>query len=256
VIILAIMALLGLLAPFVSPFDPTTPFPGEKLQPPSVRHWFGTDPLGMDVFARVLHATRIDLPVALLGVLLGIAAGAPLGALAGYLRGRLDGVLMRVTEVLQAFPQILFAMAMFAALGSSLRNLVLILAVLNVPVYLKMVRSSTLPLRESEFILAARGAGHSTASLVLKHILPNTLVPVFAQFSLSCAYAIQLIAGLSFIGLGVNVPEAEWGSMINLGASHIVFGQWWPSVFPGLAVFLTSYALNGLGRRLERALAG
>jgi peptide/nickel transport system permease protein len=256
VIILAILALLGLLAPFVSPFDPTTPFPGEKLQPPSVRHWFGTDPLGMDVFARVLHATRIDLPVALLGVLLGIAAGAPLGALAGYLRGRLDGVLMRVTEVLQAFPQILFAMAMFAALGSSLRNLVLILAVLNVPVYMKMVRSSTLPLRESEFILAARCAGHSTPSLVLKHILPNTLVPVFAQFSLSCAYAIQLIAGLSFIGLGVNVPEAEWGSMINLGASHIVFGQWWPSVFPGLAVFLTSYALNGLGRRLERALAG
>lgn len=245
------MVLLALLAPIVAPFDPVTPFPANKLQPPSPAHWFGTDPLGMDVFSRVIYATRIDLTVAVGSVLLGILVGAPLGAFSGYVRGWVDETLMRFTEIMQAFPQVLFAMAIFAAVGSSLRNLVLILAFFNVPVYLRMVRSSALPLRESEFVLAARCAGHSTFSLVMRHILPNTLVPVFSQFSLSIAYAIQMIAGLSFIGLGVHIPQAEWGSMISLGAGYVIFGKWWPAFFPGLAAFLASYALNGLGRRLK-----
>jgi peptide/nickel transport system permease protein len=253
-VVVAVLAISTLLAPYLAPYDPLTPSPGEKLLPPSIRHWFGTDPLGMDVFSRTLCATRADLTVAVVSVLLGIVVGASLGALGGYVRGGLDEVLMRFTEVMQAFPQILFAMAVFAAVGSNLTNLVLILAFLNVPVYLKMVRSSALPLRESEFILAARCAGHSTFSMVFKHILPNTLVPVFSQFSLSVAYAIQMIAGLSFIGLGVRVPQAEWGSMINLGAGYIIFGKWWPAFFPGLAAFVASYALNGLGRRLKELL--
>jgi peptide/nickel transport system permease protein len=253
-VVVAVLAISTLLAPYLAPYDPLTPSPGEKLLPPSIRHWFGTDPLGMDVFSRTLCATRIDLTVAVVSVLLGIVVGASLGALGGYVRGWVDEVLMRFTEVMQAFPQILFAMAVFAAVGSNLTNLVLILAFLNVPVYLKMVRSSALPLRESEFILAARCAGHSTFSLVFKHILPNTLVPIFSQFSLSIAYAIQMIAGLSFIGLGVRVPQAEWGAMINLGAGYIIFGKWWPAFFPGLAAFVASYALNGLGRRLKELL--
>jgi peptide/nickel transport system permease protein len=208
----------------------------------------------MDVFTRVLYATRIDLTAAVVSVLLGILVGAPLGALAGYVRGWLDEALMRMTEIMQAFPQILFAMAIFAAVGSSVRNLVLILAFFHVPVYMRMVRSSALPLRESEFVLAARCAGHSPLSLVIKHILPNTLVPVFSQFSLSIAYTIQMIAGLSFIGLGVHVPQAEWGAMINLGAGYVIFGKWWPAFFPGLAAFVASFALNGLGRRLKERL--
>ena len=250
-IILIVLVMSALLASVLTPYDPITPFPAEKLQAPGAAHWFGTDPLGMDVFTRVLYATRIDLSVAVASVLLGILVGAPLGALAGYTRGWLDDVLMRLTEIMQAFPQILFAMAVFAAVGSSVENLILVLGFFNIPVYLRMVRSSALPLRESEFVLAARCAGHSTPTLVAKHILPNTLVPILSQFSLSIAYAIQMIAGLSFIGLGVHVPEAEWGSMINLGAGYVIFGKWWPAFFPGMAAFVASYALNGFGRRLK-----
>jgi len=253
-IILAVFVAAALFAPFLTPYDPVTPFLAERLQPPSFLHWFGTDSLGMDVFTRVLYATRIDLSVAVASVLLGIIIGAPVGALAGYARGWLDDVLMRLTEIMQAFPQILFAMALFAAVGSSIWHLILILAFFNVPVYLRMVRSSALPLRESEFVLAARCAGHSTLSLVIKHILPNTLVPIFSQFSLSTAYAIQMVAGLSFIGLGVHIPEAEWGSMINLGAGYVIFGKWWPAFFPGMAAFVASYALHGLSRRWKEFL--
>jgi peptide/nickel transport system permease protein len=253
-LILLVLVLGGILAPVLAPYDPVTPNPGAKLLPPSPAHWFGTDTLGMDIFSRVLYATRTDLTVSVLSVLFGVLVGMPLGALAGYVRGPVDGVLTRLTEVMQAFPQILFAMAVFAALGNNLVNLVLILAFLNVPVYLKMVRSVTLPLGDSDFVLAARSAGHSDLSLVARHILPNTLVPVFSQFSLSCAFAIQMVAGLSFIGLGVRVPAPEWGSMISMGANYIVFGVWWPAVFPGLVILLAAYSLNQLGHRLRRAV--
>ena len=254
VLILCLLILCAIFAPLLATHDPVTPAPGEKLLPPSRQHWFGTDPYGMDVFSRVLYAARIDLSVAITSVLLGILVGMPLGALSGFVRGRFDEVVMRLTEIMQSFPQILFAMAFVAAVGNNLINLTLILAFFNVPVYLKMVRSVSLPLQESDFVLAARCSGHSTVSLVGRHIIPNTLVPVFSQFSLSCAYAVQLVAGLSFIGLGVRVPQPEWGSMISLGASFIIFGKWWPAAFPGLAVFLTAYSLNALGQRLRRAV--
>ncbi len=152
----------------------------------------------------------------------------------------------------QAFPQILFAMAVFAAFGNSALTLMIVLVLLNIPVYTRMVRSVTLPLVESEFVLAARVAGNSAPSVVRRHLLPNTLVPVFSQFALSCAYAIQLIAGLSFIGLGIRIPEPEWGSMINIGVNVLVFGQWWVSFFPGMAVVITSFALMGVSNQLRR----
>jgi peptide/nickel transport system permease protein len=170
-----------------------------------------------------------------------------LGIIAGYLGGIVDDVLSRFVEIMQAFPLFLFAMAVFAAVGSNTQNLVFIIAFINIPIYLKLARSLVLPLRQSEFVMAARCAGNSEASIVLRHILPNTLGPIFSQFSINCAYAIQIIAGLSFIGLGVEVPHPEWGAMINVGANHIVFGKWWPSVFPGIAVFLAVFALTRIG---------
>jgi peptide/nickel transport system permease protein len=251
--ILAALTILAIFAPLIAPYSPVTPDVAHKLLPPSGAHWLGTDPLGMDVFSRVIYATRVDLSVAAGSVLLGIAIGAPLGALAGYQGGWLDPALGRFTEMIQAFPVILIAMLVLAAAGNNLVTLTVLLGVLNAPVYLKMVRSVAMPLREAEFIQAARCSGHKGVSLLWKHILPNTLVPIFSQFSISCAFAIQLIAGLSFIGLGVRVPEPEWGSMINEGANYIVFGQWWPSVFPGLAVFIAAFALTNLGNRLRRA---
>ncbi len=254
VLLLIALVTLSLLAPVLSPYDPETPAPADKLLPPSSSHWFGTDPLGMDVFARTLYATRTDLAIAVLSVLLGIAWGLPFGALAAYSGRFVDRILTRFAEMIQSFPQVLFAMALFAALGSNELNLVLIIGFLNFPVYLMMVRSVALPLRESEFVQAARCLGVPRWRIVLRYIVPNVLVPVFSQFALSCAYAIQLIAGLSFIGLGVQIPTPEWGAMINQGASYIVFGEWWPSIFPGIAVVLSVLALGGIGRRVRRAL--
>jgi peptide/nickel transport system permease protein len=251
-ITLLVIVLMALLAPFIAPYDPVKSVPADKLLPPSPAHLMGTDTYGLDIFSRVLYATRTDLPLAIVSVLLAVLIGWPLGAAAGFMGGRFDATTQRLTEVGQAFPQILFAMALFAAFGNSSLTLVVVLVLLNVPVYAKMVRSVTLPLKESEFILAARVAGNSTTSIILRHLLPNTLVPVFSQFALSAAFAIQLIAALSFIGLGIRIPEPEWGSMINIGVDVLIFGQWWVSFFPGMAVIVTCFALMGVSNQLRR----
>ncbi|MCB0155946.1 MAG: ABC transporter permease [Anaerolineae bacterium] len=250
-LLLAMFVIVTLFAPLLATHDPLVPNPAARLQPPSAEHWFGTNSFGMDVYSRVLYATRTDFSVALAAVALAVLVGVPLGAVAGYLGGYIDEVFMRLVEIIQSFPLFLFAIVIFAAIGSSMVNLVLIIAFINIPVYLKLVRTVVLPLKSADFVLAARCAGNSTPALIWYHILPNALGPVFAQFSLSCAYAIQIIAGLSFIGLGVEIPHPEWGSMIQLGASHIVFGKWWPSIFPGLAVFLAVFTLNRLGHRIR-----
>ena len=244
--LLALFILAGLLAPLLPLHNPVKPYPLNRLKPPSAAHPFGTDSNGMDVLSRTIFAIRTDFTLALSSVALGILVGAPLGALSGYFGGKLDSAITRVTEVFQGFPQILFGMAVLAAAGNTMVNLVLIIAFYNVPVYSKMVRSVTLPLRQADFVLAARVAGNSPLSVVFRHVLPNTLVPVFSQLPLSCAYAAQMIAGLSFIGLGVSIPTPEWGSMIQLGANQMVFGKWWASVFPGLALFSSVWLLNNV----------
>ncbi|MFN8456662.1 MAG: ABC transporter permease [Anaerolineae bacterium] len=250
-VLLILFVVIALFAPWLATHDPIKPSPADKLKPPSAEYWLGTDSFGMDVYSRILYATRTDFSVALAAVALAVLVGVPLGAVAGYVGGWLDDVLTRLVEIIQSFPLFLFAIVIFAAVGSNTFNLIAIIAFINIPIYLKLVRSVVLPLKSADFIQAARCAGNSTPGLIWYHILPNALGPVFAQFSLSCAYAIQIIAGLSFIGLGVKVPHPEWGSMIQLGASHIVFGKWWPSVFPGLAVFLAVFTLNRLGHRIR-----
>lgn len=241
-----------LLAPLLATHDPVKPDVSSKLQPPSREHYFGTDTHGMDVYSRVLYATRADFLAAFAAVLLGVAVGFPLGALSGYVGGLVDDVLNRLVEVIQAMPQFLFAMAVLTLIGSGVQNLILVLAFFVVPGYLKLVRSIVLGLRENDFVLAARCAGASTAEIVLRHLLPNTVAPFFGLFSISCAYAIQNVVGLSFLGLGVRVPQPEWGAMINQGAPYAVFGQWWPSVFPGLAIFLGVLMLRQLGERARQ----
>jgi peptide/nickel transport system permease protein len=231
-------------APLLPLQNPVKPFPTSALLPPSWAHPFGTDRDGMDVLARTIFAIRTDFTLALSSVILGVLVGVPLGAMAGFRGGWIDAVLTRISEVGQGFPQILFGMAFIAAAGNTLTNLVLIVAFYNVPVYLKMVRSVAAPLRHVEYVEAARVAGHSPTSIVFRHVIPNALAPAFAQLPLSCAYAVQMIAGLSFIGLGVRVPEPEWGSMIQTGANYMVFGKWWLSLFPGLALFVSVWILN------------
>jgi peptide/nickel transport system permease protein len=171
--------------------------------------------------------------------------------MSGYFGGVIDNVINRITEVIQGFPQLLFGMAVLAVAGNTLINVVLITAFYNVPVYAKMVRSVVLPVRDVEFVQAARLAGNSPLSVVFRHIIPNAMLPVVSQFPLSCAYAVQMIAGLSFIGLGVQIPTPEWGSMIQQGANYIVFSKWWPSVFPGLALVLSVSLLSSLSEQLK-----
>jgi peptide/nickel transport system permease protein len=242
--ILAAIVALGLLAPLLPLQNPVKPFPTETLLPPSWAHLFGTDRDGMDVFSRTIFAIRTDFMLAVSSVVIGVVVGVPLGALCGFRGGWADALLTRLTEVAQGFPQILFGMAFIAAAGNNLTDLVLIVAFYNIPVYAKLVRSVVVPLRDVEYVQAARVAGNSSFGIVIRHVVPNALTPTFAQLPLSCAYAVQLIAGLSFIGLGVRVPEPEWGSMIQIGANYMVFGKWWLSVFPGLALFFSVWVLN------------
>lgn len=227
-----------------------------RLQPPSAQHWFGTDQNGMDIFSRILYGTRIDLSVALSAAALAVLLGVPLGALSGYWGDLFDDILMRLVEAIQSFPTLLLGLAVLAAVGSSLLNLVFVIAFVNIPVYIKLTRSAVLPLRNNDYVYAARCAGNSTFKIIRRHILPNVYGVVFAQFPVNCAWAIQILAALSFIGLGVKVPEPEWGAMIKVGADYIVFGGWWVSVFPGLAIFLVVLTLNRLGEKIRAAWQG
>jgi peptide/nickel transport system permease protein len=250
--LLGLFVLVALLAPLIAPYDPVEANLADKLLAPSGSHLFGTDSNGMDVFSRVLWATRTDFTVALIGVGLAFAAGVPLGAVSGYAGGWLDEVLNRLSEIVQSIPLFLFALMVFAALGNSRVVLVGVVAAVNIPIFLKLTRSVVLPMKSVDYIAAARAGGLRPGAIIVRHVLPNALGPVASQLSISCAYAIQIIAGLSFIGLGVAVPHPEWGSMIQQGAGLIMDGKWWVSVFPGLAVLLAVIAFGGIGRQLSR----
>jgi len=249
ILVFLIMIFVVIFGPWLAPYDPLEPKPMNTLAPPSFDHWFGTDNYGFDVFSRVLCAARIDFSLAIIGVIIGGGIGSLLGASAAYKGGIIDFILLRFVEVVQSFPVLLFALALFAAIGGGSRNMVLAIAIVNIPMYLRIVRSSLLPLRTAEFVDAARCAGLNGISIIVKHFIPNAKGQIFSLFVLSCAYAIQIIAGLSFIGLGVEPPHPEWGSMINSGAGYIMMGVWWPSIFPGLAIVFSVYAINGLSRK-------
>jgi peptide/nickel transport system permease protein len=250
--LLALLVLVALLAPVIAPYNPVRANLSAITQPPSWHHLFGTDTNGMDVFSRTLWATRTDLSVAILGVLMGMVVGVPLGAVSGYVGGVRGESLSRLSEVVQSIPLFLFALIVFAALGNSRAVLVGIVAFVNAPQFLKLTRSVVLPLVGMDFIAAARGAGLKPWQIIVRHVMPNALGPVAGQLSLSCAYAIQIIAAVAFLGLGVAVPKPEWGSMIQDGAGPMVQGQWWMSVFPGIAILISVIAFGGIGRQLSR----
>ncbi len=217
---------------------------GDTKAAPSARYWFGTDQNGMDVFARVVHAARLDLAVGFSAAAAAVLVGMPLGALAAYRRGAFDTFLLRISESFQAFPTLLLAMGIVAALGPSIPILVMIIALVNVPVYLRLTRSAVQPLVDADFVLAARCAGKGQMTILRRHILPNVSEVVFAQFSVNVAWAIQILAALSFIGLGVRLPTPEWGAMVKGGVEYFVFGEWWISFFPGLAILVAVLTLN------------
>lgn len=259
-IIVAVVLAVTAFSPLLAPHDPQKVFPGEPLSPPSITHWFGTDASGLDIFSRVVTATRTDIPVALAATAVSMVIGVTLGILTGYFGGRggVGGVasefVLRLMDVLQAFPVFVLAMVMVAASGPSAVNVGIAIAFVNIPIFMRLTRGQILGLRDMPFIEAARCAGGSPLRIAFVNALPNVVSPALIQASVTAGYAILLTAGLSFIGAGVRAPTPEWGLMIATGSRHIVTGQWWPSIFPGLALGLTVFGFALTGQALGRAL--
>lgn len=247
----ALFVLLALIGPAIVPYDPLASDTSVALKPPSAAHWFGTDALGRDIFSRTLVATRLDLGIALSAVLLSFAIGIALGLAAGFFGGWWDLTVTRVSDTIMAFPLFVLAMGIVAALGNTVGNIVLATAIINLPFYVRVARAETNVRRNAGFIEAARLAGNTDLRILSHHLFPNILPPAMVQVSLNMGWAILNAAGLSFIGLGVRPPEAEWGILVAEGAQFIVSGEWWVSFFPGAVLMLAVFSFNLLGDALR-----
>ena len=228
-----------------------TPESAAALQKPSLKHLFGTDQLGRDIFSRVLVATRLDMTIAIASVALVFALGGIAGIAAGYFGGWTDRIVGRVSDTIMAFPLFVLAMGIVAALGNTVTNIVIATAIINFPLYARLARAEANIRREAGFVQAARLTGNSDWRILLTQILPNILPLMMVQMSLTMGYAILNAAGLSFIGLGVRPPTPEWGIMVAEGASFIASGEWWIAVFPGLSLMLAVFCFNLLGDGLR-----
>jgi peptide/nickel transport system permease protein len=241
---------IAIFAPFIATHDPLATNPAEQFQPPSPEHFMGTDEVGWDIFSRAIYATRIDFFIAITSVSLAMVIGVPLGALAGYFSGRFDDLLMRALDSVQAFPPLILAMAITAALGRSTWLVIGVIAFLNFPGYVRIVRAEIKSKKESLFCEAARSVGNSRWRIVFRHLLPNCLDAALARAPLNAGWAILVAASLSFIGLGVPIPIPEWGAMISTGTNYVITGEWWISFFPGLVIVLAVLGLNLLAEGL------
>ena len=253
--IIGVMLALVVLAPYLASYDPLEANPNDILQPPSMAHWFGTDSSGLDIYSRVLYAPRVDMVIAVAGVLLGVVIGCPLGVFVGYYPTRfLSTLIMRAMDFMQSLPVFIMAMSIVAALGQDVTNVIYVLTLFKTPIFVRLMRSEALSLREIEYIEAARCVGNSTLRIVFRHLLPNSLAPALVQLSVSIGASILLTAGLSFIGAGVRVPTPEWGLMIASGAQNMITGQWWIAFFPGVAMSLAVLGFALVGDSLREVL--
>ena len=252
-VILAVIVLAALTADRIAPYGVNKIDVPNALQPPSGAHLFGTDELGRDIFSRVLVGTHASLAVAAASVTFAFFVGVTLGAVAGYRGGWLDTVLMRVIDVMFAFPVLLLALAIVAVLSPGLTTTILAIGIVYTPIFARVARASTLSVRIEPFVAVSRTLGTGNVLILRRHILPNIASPVIVQTSLSLAFAILSEAALSFLGLGLQPPEPSWGRML-FDAQGFVHLAWWMSVFPGLAIFVTALAFNLLGDGLRDVL--
>ncbi|MFT3802361.1 MAG: ABC transporter permease [Burkholderiaceae bacterium] len=249
-----LLCLMAIFAPWIVPYDPIASDVSRALAAPSAAHWAGTDQLGRDVLSRVITAARLDMTIALSAVALSFAAGAVIGSISGYLGGWLDRAVGRFVDVLMAFPLFVLAMALVAALGNRVENIVIATAFINLPFYIRFARAEVNVRRNAGWVESARICGDGTLSVVLRFLLPNVLPAMAVQISLNLGWAILNAAGLSFIGLGVQPPTPEWGIMVAEGARFISTGNWWLVAFPGAFLMVTVLFFNLLGDGLRDIL--
>lgn len=250
-LLLAAVVVAALAAPLLARWGPTEIDPGATLRPPGGAHLLGTDTNGMDVWSRLLHSVVLDLGVAVSAVALAVVLGSVIGVVSGYVGGWVDDVVMRVVDMLQAFPTFILALAVAALLGPGTGNLIIVLAVVNAPAYARLVRAEVRSVRELPYVDAARLSGNGFLGIVWRHVLPNSVMPVRVLAPLNCGWAMLSLAGLSFVGLGVPVPRPEWGAMISVGSADIVAGRWWTSVPPGIALLVCVLAFSMIGEGLQ-----
>lgn len=249
----AIICLGAIFADVIAPYPYDFQNLDETFQFPSVKHWFGTDSVGRDIFSRILYGGRVSLQIGLVSVLISVTIGGSLGAIAGFYGGKTDNLIMRSLDILLAIPAILLAITIVTALGPGIFNLMLAIGVSSVPSFARIVRASILSVKEQEFVEAARLSGCNDRHIIFYHLIPNIMAPIIVQVTLSMALAILSASSLSFIGLGIQPPKPEWGAMLSAGRayirnySHIV-------LFPGLAIMATILSLNLLGDGLRDAL--
>jgi len=255
--LLALVTLMAILGPAVSPYSPIAPDAQARLQPPAPEHWMGTDKFGRDILSRVLTAARLDVGISFSVTLSAFSVGSALGAIAGYQKGVVDDVIMRVTDVVLSFPGFILALGITAMLGNSIPNVVIAIALAYTPYFIRLTRAEMLSVRETEYADAARCVGNPTWRLIGYHLLPNAITPALVQATLVLGWSILDTAGLSFLGIGIGPPTAEWGVMVADGAQHIFSEgrEWWIFFFPGLIIMLAVIGFNLTGDRLRDALA-
>lgn len=249
--LVVLLILVAIFAPVLVPYDPLKTNPEEQFLPPSAEHWFGTDQYGRDVFARIVHATRLDLTISFSVVGLALIVGCLFGAVSGFVGGVFDDVTMRIADIMQAFPAFILAMGMTAVLGNSIGNVILAIGVAYTPYFVRLTRGEMLKIRQMEYADAARSVGASPWRTLYYHLLPNSITPSLVQAALALGWAILDTAGLAFLGLGIRPPTAEWGVMVSDGAKNILSVEWWTWLFPGMAIFVAVFAFNGVADTLR-----
>jgi peptide/nickel transport system permease protein len=248
-----LVGLAALLAPMIAPYDPADMGVGPSLASPSLAHLFGTDTFGRDIFSRVLHGAQLSLMVGVVAVAIEVTFGVVLGLVAGYYGGWIDGVLMRIIDVLLAFPGILLALAIVSVLGISLTNLMIAVGIGGIPSFARLIRGSTLTVKQNLYVTVARSIGARDAAMIARHILPNVASPIIVYATLRVAFAIIATSSLSFLGLGAKPPSPEWGVMLSDGREFLRVAPW-VTTFPGLAIMISVMGINLLGDGLRDVL--
>ena len=252
-VIILILVILAIFAPFIAPYEYARQNLDYRLQPPSGAHWFGTDHLGRDMFSRIIFGSRISLQVGLISIGIATFIGGFLGAITGYYGGLLDNAVMRIMDIILAIPGILLAITIIAILGHGLTNVMIAVSIGMIPVEARVVRASVITVRDQEFVEAAKAVGTGDLRIIFKHILPNAMAQIIVQATLGVAGAILTAAALSFLGIGIQPPTPEWGTMLSEGRMNLR-DHWHVTVIPGLAIMTTILALNLLGDGLRDAL--